>query len=91
MNDDTQNFKIMAAAANLARQQALEQAIAAAAAKGKETFSMAGFETALIDQNLTLERELSPEAWAEKYYVSYPDMMSLAEFARVMHEIDPFV
>jgi hypothetical protein len=91
MTDDTQQFKAMAATAAASRQHTLDQAIATATAKGKEPFSMSNFEAALIDLNLTLERELSPEAWAEKYYVTYPDIMSLAEFARVMHEVDPFV
>ena len=91
MDDVTEKFKAQAATANAARKQALEQAIINAATQGKEVFSMSAFETALIDQNLSLERELSPEAWSEKYYCTYPDVITLAEFARIMHEVDPFV
>ena len=91
MDDTTKKFKAQTAMINAARKQVLEQAMANAATQGKEAFSMSAFETALIDQNLSLERELSPEAWSEKYYCTYPDVITLAEFARIMHEVDPFV
>ncbi len=89
--DDTAQFKADFAAQEKATAEALARIIATATAAGKEPFTLEAFEAEQIKQNKTIERVLSPAAWAEKYYRSYPDLMTVAEFVQVMHEVDPYV
>lgn len=89
--DDTTQFKAMAAANEAARAKTLADAIAAATAAGKEPFTFEAFEAEQIKQNKTIERVLPPAAWTEKYYVSYPEVMTVADFVANMYEVDAFV
>jgi hypothetical protein len=68
----------------------LAEAKADAARRGKEPFDLAKLETMC---DTTHEGRLAPveERYAEferKYYVRFPDIMTLAEFARTVQELN---
>lgn len=89
--DDTAQFKAQLAVTEKASAQALATLITKATAAGKEPFTLEAFEAEQIKQNKTIERVLSPAAWTEKYYRSYPNIMTVADFVGEMYEVDPFV
>lgn len=89
--DDTAQFKANVATSTAAHAHTLAQTVANATAAGKEPFTFEAFEAEQIKQNKTLERVLSPEAWTEKYYLTYPAIMTMEDFVAEMYEVDPFV
>jgi hypothetical protein len=72
------------------RAERLERAKADAAARGKEPFDLAKLE-AMADTSS--EGRMDPEEdrrarFEEKYYVQYPDILTIEDFAREVEELN---
>lgn len=85
-------------AEELARREAqtiarLRDAITEADAKGKETFDLERFET-LCDTSTDLGYsppvETRRERWGRKYYLDYPQVMTISEFADLMNRLQVY-
>lgn len=72
------------------RAERLDRARADAAARGKEPFDLAKLETMA---DTSSEGRMDPEEercarFEEMYYVQYPDLLTIEDFARVVEELN---
>ena len=93
MSDDSEWFARRRAEQRRQRALALDEARAAAEARGKEPFDLARLE-ALLDTSPELG-PTPPEAerarvWADKYYLQYPEVMTLEQLAALVREMAPY-
>jgi hypothetical protein len=90
---DRQYFDELVRAANAREAKALDEARALALQSGKEPFDLQKFEQ-IYDTSSDFGRlppvESRQKRWEQKYYVDYPEIKTIEEFAAQMSEIDPY-
>jgi hypothetical protein len=66
--------------------EALAKAMREADARGKEAFELARFEK-LLNRGSQVRRE---QEHRDAYYICHPEMQTLAEYAQLLLEIEPW-